>query len=205
MAAKQTGDNENKKNIRKKQPAKKATKQKKENKPKSILETNKPKRKQYDNKTRVRTHTGHKLTPKEAKFISLYIETGSGQQAVEQAGYKIKSSRQYAQALLTKQYIADEINWRMEQFKKTSIASAEEVMEFYTKVMRGEEKDQFGLDAPLSERIKAGNELAKRLVDIPNKLEGKAQATVTISLDWTGMEEENAEINQNQESHNDGE
>ena len=36
-------------------------------------------------------------------------------------------------------------------------------MQFYTKVMRGEEKDQFGLDASLTDRIRAGQELLKRL------------------------------------------
>ena len=32
--------------------------------------------------------------------------------------------------------------------------------------MRGEVKDQFGLDAPLAERTKAAVELAKRKVDV---------------------------------------
>ena len=45
-------------------------------------------------------------------------------------------------------------------------------MEFFTKVMKGEVKDQFGLEAPLSERLKAANELARRTVDIENKLKG---------------------------------
>ena len=188
MAANKTGEEKKIKNKTK--PVKGATKKKKQKESTSILD-NKPKRKVYDNKLKLRTHTGHKLTSLEAKFIQLYVEIGSGQHAVEEAGYKSNNPRQYAQLLLTKPYIAEEITWRLEQFKKTSIATAEEIMEFYTKVMRGEEKDQFGLDAPLGERIKAGNELAKRLVDIPNKLEGKAQATVTVSLDFTGMEEDN--------------
>ena len=43
-------------------------------------------------------------------------------------------------------------------------------MEYLTKVMRGELKDQFGLEASLSERTKAAQELAKRTIDIENKL-----------------------------------
>ena len=35
--------------------------------------------------------------------------------------------------------------------------------------MRGEVKDQFGLDAPLAERTKAAVELAKRKVDVAQK------------------------------------
>ena len=208
MAANKTGDTENKKI--KKQPAKKATNKTprkivKEKKQKGILETNKPKTNRPINKVKIKTNTGHKLTPKEAKFIALYIETGNGLQSVVQAGYKVRNPQTQAYQLLAKPYIAEEITYRLDQLKKSSIASAEEVLEFYTKVMRGEEKDQFGLDAPLSERIKAGNELAKRVVDIPNKLEGKAQATVSITLDWTGMEEEDDGKDQNQESLNDGE
>ncbi len=135
------------------------------------------------------THTGETLSTLQGKFVDLYIELGNQRQAVIQAGYKQKNPDWQANALLRIPKIADEVNWRMQQMHKKSIATAEEVMEFYTKVMRGEVKDQFELDAPLADRIKAGNELAKRLVDIPNKLEGKAQATVTISLDWEGMED----------------
>lgn len=55
--------------------------------------------------------------------------------------------------------------------------------------MRGEVKDQFGLEAPLSERTKAAVELAKRTVDLDNKLNGKADAVVEIKLDWGNDED----------------
>ena len=48
------------------------------------------------------THTGHALTPLEAKFIDEYIATGNGSKAVETAGYKCKSLPQQAQKLLNK-------------------------------------------------------------------------------------------------------
>jgi len=169
--------------ARKKKPTnKKPTKQSK-HKPISTLKTT-----IYEQK-KIKTHDGYNLSSLQAKFIDKYIELGNQRQAVIQAGYKCKNPDYQANALLRTPKVVGEINWRMEQMHKKSIATAEEVMEFYTKTMRGEIKDQFGLDAPLSERIKAGNELAKRLVDIPNKLEGKAQATVTISLNWDGMED----------------
>lgn len=159
------------------------TKKQSQHKPISTLKTT------VNEQKKIKTHDGYNLSSLQARFIDLYIELGNQRQACIQAGYKCKNPDYQANALLRTPKIIGEINWRMEQMHKKSIASAEEIMEFYTKVMRGEEKDQFGLDAPLSERIKAGNELAKRLVDIPNKLEGKGQATVTIALDWTGMEE----------------
>ena len=38
-------------------------------------------------------------------------------------------------------------------------------MEYLTRVMRGEEKDQFDLEISIAERTKAAQELAKRIVD----------------------------------------
>ena len=116
------------------------------------------------------THDGHALTPNEAKFINEYIKTGNGKQSVLNAGYKSKAPSRYANELLNKPYINNEIRYRLEQAKTDAIADANEVMEYLTKVMRGELKDQFGLEASLSERTKAAQELAKRTIDIENKL-----------------------------------
>ena len=139
------------------------------------------------NPIRYTTHDGHKLTSKEARFIDAYIEHGNQRQAVIDAGFSTKAPGQYAQILLMKIYIANEITYRMEERHKQSEASGQEVMEFFASVMRGEVKDQFGLDAPLSERIKAGQEIAKRTVDIANKIAGVKAGSdnaVTIKLDW---------------------
>nr|DAE35654.1 MAG TPA: terminase small subunit [Caudoviricetes sp.] len=45
---------------------------------------------------------------------------------------------------------------------KALIADSDEVLRFYSAVMRGEVKDQFGLDAALGDRLKAGDSLMKR-------------------------------------------
>lgn len=42
------------------------------------------------------------------------------------------------------------------------VADADEVLLFLSRTMRGEVKDQFGLDASLQDRIKAAQELMKR-------------------------------------------
>ena len=139
-----------------------------------------------DNTNPLVTHSGHSLTPKEAMFIDEYVKTGNGKQSVEKAGYKGKPSTfsQVAYRLLNKDYIAEEINYRLELAKNESIAEATEVMEYFTKVMRGEITDQFGLDAPLSERTKAAQELAKRLIDQPQRLQGGEAPKLTITVDW---------------------
>ena len=187
--AKQTGRTKNKKNIENKvKPVDKAKKKKEDR--------NKPREKRTVKELRKHiTHKGDTLSSLQARFIDLYIELGNQRQAVIQAGYKCKNPDWQANCLLRTPKIMDEINYRMEQAHKSSIAKSEEILEYFTKVMRGEIADQFGLEAPLGERTKAANELAKRLIDIPNKIEAnlnktqQGQATVTISLDWSGMEE----------------
>ena len=150
---------------------------------------NEPKRKPGQHTSQYYTHDKHPLTPMEAKFINLYIETGNQRQSVLEAGYKTKSPSQVANKLLKKDHISKEIAYRLQKLEEAKTASAKEILEFYTRVMRGEEQDQFGLETPISERLKAANELAKRKIDIPNRVAGKeANATVTISLNWEGMD-----------------
>lgn len=130
------------------------------------------------------THSGHTLTPLQAKFIDLYVETGNGKRSVEEAGYNSKTPAQMAQKLLNLPHINEEIKYRLQQHKDQSIANADEIMTYFTQVMRGEILDQFGLEASLSERTKAAQELAKRQIDIPNKLAGNEAPKITITVDW---------------------
>lgn len=141
----------------------------------------------------ITTNTGHKLSPNEDKFINLYLELGNGSEAVVKAGYKTKNPRQYAQQLLTKLYVMEEIKYRRNKAYEEHAATAQEVMEYFAKVMRGEIKDQFGLEAPLSERTRAAQELAKRTVDIDNRMAGKKNMEtpeIQIKLDWKRDKEE---------------
>ena len=135
---------------------------------------------------RFSTNKGHILTPNEARFIDRYIETSNGRQSYIEAypNSNEKNAHQNAYRLLNRDYIVDEINFRFEQAKNESIASAEEIMQYFTDVMRGKIKDQFGLEASLGERTKAAQELAKRQIDIPNKLNGNEQPELKITLDF---------------------
>ena len=135
----------------------------------------------------ITSNDGHPLTPKEDMFISKYIELGNATQAVLEAGYKIQQPGQYANKLVKKDYIANEIRYRQGLVQKSTIASAEEIMQYFTDVMRGNIKDQFDMEASLSERTKAAQELAKRQIDIPNKVSGNEVPEVKITLNWDGM------------------
>ena len=103
------------------------------------------------------------LSQKKIRFVQEYMKTNNITQSAIKAGYSKKTANVQGSRLLTTVKIAtyvDAINERMESEK---IADIQEVMEYLTSVMRGEKKDQFDLDASLSERTKAASELARRL------------------------------------------
>lgn len=125
------------------------------------------------------THDGYPLSAKESKFISLFVANGNVNKSLREAGLSMR-------AIAGKDYITDEITYRLDQLKKESIADADEIMQYFTSVMRGEVKDQFGLDAPLSERTSAARELAKRIVDIENDVDTTVPE-IKVTLNWEGI------------------
>ena len=141
---------------------------------------------QKANRVSFSTWEGHSLTNSEAQFIDEYIKTSNGRDSYIKAypNSNPKNAHQNAYRLLNKDYITSEINHRLQEAKDESIADAKEVMQYFTKVMRGEIKDQFGLDASLGERTRAAQELAKRTIDIPNKAQGQEQPELKIVIDW---------------------
>jgi phage terminase small subunit len=147
---------------------------------------NKSKKKttQSRKQTKFSTHSGHPLTPKEAKFIDEYMLSGNIRQSVIKAGYETTKPDQYGNRLLKKEYMTEEINFRLQSHKNDKIASRDELLEYLTRVMRGEEKDQFGLDASLSERTKACQELCKRVIDVEDHVAGKEPPKLVITVDW---------------------
>ena len=114
------------------------------------------------------------LTPKQRAFADYYIECGNATEAARKAGYKGNNITLGAVGAenLKKPQIAGYIAEIVKPNEKKRIADAEEVIEFYTAVMRGEIKDQFGLDASLSDRLKAGDSLMKRYAAAADKNKG---------------------------------
>lgn len=106
-----------------------------------------------------------KLTPKQKKFCDEYLKLGNATQAAKNAGYSEKTAYRTGADNLKVPHILDYINARQEQIASKDIADIEEIMKYLTDVMRGKIKDQFNLDASLSERTKAAQELLKRNVD----------------------------------------
>ena len=114
------------------------------------------------------------MTPKQKAFADLYIETGNKTEAARRAKYKGDDATLATVGWenLRKPEICEYIAERMGQQEKSRVADANEVIEFYTAVMRGEVKDQFGLDASLSDRLKAGDSLMKRYAAAADRNKG---------------------------------
>lgn len=103
-----------------------------------------------------------KLTPKQKAFADEYLKCGNATEAARNAGYNRKSARQIATENLSKPSISAYIAERQKQIEDSRIADVSEVLQFFSSVMRGEVKDQFEMDAALSDRLSAGRELMKR-------------------------------------------
>lgn len=103
-----------------------------------------------------------KLTRKQIIFCETFIETGNAAEAARKAGYSAKTAKEMGAENLTKPAIQAYIKERTTEMDAQRIASADEVMRFYSSVMRGEVKDAFGLDVSVTDRIKAADSLMKR-------------------------------------------
>ncbi len=129
------------------------------------------------------------LSAKEMAFVDAYMTDMNGFEAAKKANLSNTDNeatlRSMARNMLEKPNVIMEIQRRNQQMRKKGIADSEEVMNYLTQVMRGEIKDQFGLDAPLAERTKAAQELAKRTIDIENRAAGKADNVLEIKFDWS--------------------
>lgn len=125
----------------------------------------------------------NKLTEKQKRFIDYYIETANATESAKRAGYSSKTAKNIGAENLTKlNYLIQE---RLQQLENNRIASQEEVLQYLTKVMRGEEKDQFGLDASLQDRTKCAELLGKRYGTFKEKVEVAGNIPVVITDDIT--------------------
>lgn len=123
------------------------------------------------------------LTPKQKAFADYYIELGNATEAARRAKYKGNDVTLAAVGSenLRKPQIAEYIAKTVRPEEEKRIATAEDVMQFFSDVMNGKVKDQFGLDASLSDRINAGKELMKRHA-VADATKGGEKVTVVIDV-----------------------
>lgn len=103
------------------------------------------------------------LNQRQARFVQEYMKTNNITQSAIKAGYSQRTAHVQGCNLLKNIKIVNYIDAINERLESDKIADIQEVMEYLTSVMRGEKKDQFDIDASLSDRTRAAGELAKRL------------------------------------------
>lgn len=124
------------------------------------------------------------LTEKQKLWAKYFVETGNQTKAAQLAGYKgtegnwatTGSENRRNPKIL--EYMEKVYGWK----EAPDIADGEEVLRFYTRVMRGEEKDAFGLDTGMADRLKAANAL-DRIVNA-----GKGRAGDGVSATGSGFQ-----------------
>lgn len=108
------------------------------------------------------------LNNRQIVFVQEYMKTNNITQSAISAGYSVKTAAAHGCRLLKQNNVRRYINAINERLQSCRIADIQEVMEYLTSVMRGEQKDQFDMDVSVQDRIRAASELARRL-DVQSK------------------------------------
>ena len=95
------------------------------------------------------------MTERQKRFAEFYLETGNARQSAIRAGY----SAGYAEHVKRQRGVKEYLEMRIDGMDRKRIASADEVLQFLTAVMRGDEKDEKGATL----RMKAAEMISRRL------------------------------------------
>lgn len=95
------------------------------------------------------------MTERQKRFAEYYLETGNARQSALRAGY----SEGYAEHVKRQKGVKEYLRRRTREFDSDRIATADEILEFLTDVMRGNETDKRGV----SLQIKAADMIARRM------------------------------------------
>ena len=124
-----------------------------------------------------------RLNPKQKAFADYYIKSGNILDSAVKAGYSETYAKSQGYKLLDNVGIKQYIDERLGSLDTKRVADANEVLEFLTKVLRGQEKDQFGLDLSITDRIKSAELLGKRFRIFTDKVELDTGNKVLEALD----------------------
>ena len=83
-----------------------------------------------------------KLTLKQRKFSDEYIISGNIEQSALNAGYSANYSRSQSHKLLANVGIKSYIDERLKEIESAKTATQQEVLEYLSSVMRGEQREQ---------------------------------------------------------------
>ena len=115
-----------------------------------------------------------KLNPKQQAFADYFIQFGNAEQAALKAGYSKAYARGNAHKLVANVSIKKYIDKRLEEIKSERVADQQEILEYLTSIMRGEQTEETlrgvgegaqmidDIEVSAKDRIKAAELLGKR-------------------------------------------
>ena len=122
------------------------------------------------------------MTERQKRFAEYYLETGNARQSALRAGY----SPGYAEHVKRQKSVKEYIDLRIGKMDRRRVASADEVLEFLTDVMRGNENDEKGV----SLRMKAAEMISRRMGYMQEDMLGQQAAMIVDDVpDGTGAAE----------------
>lgn len=133
------------------------------------------------------------MTIKQQRFADEYIISANATQAAIKAGYSKKYAAQNTDKLLKNTNIKSYIDERLAELQSQKVADQQEVMEYLTAVMRGEETEQTiigvgelgqeltDIEVGAKDRIKAAELIGKRYRMWTDKVETEVQGTVVFA------------------------
>lgn len=83
-----------------------------------------------------------KLSTKQKDFADEYITSGNAMQSAIEAGYSINYAKSQSHKLLENVGIKSYIDERLKEIESAKTATQQEVLEYLTSVMRGEQREQ---------------------------------------------------------------
>lgn len=133
-----------------------------------------------------------RMTAKQKRFCDEYLIDLNATQAAIRAGYSKKAARQVGNENMSKPYIKNCIEERMQEKEDSLIAKQDEVLKYLTSVMRGESKSSVlamagdGVQKVIQkppderERTKAAELLGKRYRLFTDKVEVEGAIPIVI-------------------------
>ena len=133
-----------------------------------------------------------RMTAKQKRFCDEYLIDLNATQAALRAGYSKKAARQVGNENMSKPYIKNYIEERMQEKEDSLIAKQDEVLKYLTSVMRGESKSSVlamagdGVQEVIQkppderERTKAAELLGKRYRLFTDKVEVEGAIPIVI-------------------------
>lgn len=140
------------------------------------------------------------LNKRQKDFVDFYIETGNIYQSAIKAGYSENYAKTNASNLLGKNSVKMYLDERMNEIKSERTATAEEILEYLTSVLRGESESEVVVVENIGdymsearkiqktpdekERLKAAELLGKRFSLFTDKVQTEIDADINIKVDY---------------------